>query len=77
MVMARRARQMETVWEYREFDLPDSDLERAFLSWLREGWELVGIHPKGKGQRKPLPVAIMRRELVDPLTLPRMAGRLG
>jgi len=51
-------------WEYAEFDIPDKDLERAFLGWLREGWELVGVHPKGKGQRKPLPVAIMRRELV-------------
>jgi hypothetical protein len=51
-------------WEYREFDIPDQDRDRVFLGWLREGWELVGVHPKGKGQRKPLPVAIMRRELV-------------
>jgi hypothetical protein len=55
-----------TDWEYAEFDIPDEDCERVFLNWLREGWELVGVHPKGKGQRKPLPVAIMRRELVAP-----------
>jgi len=54
-----------TAWEYTEFELagiPNEDRARVFLGWLREGWELVGVHPKGKGQRKPLPVAIMRRE---------------
>lgn len=58
-------------WEYREFDIPDEDRDRTFLGWLREGWELVGVHPKGKGQRKPLPVAIMRRELVQPAPIAR------
>ena len=53
-------------WEYREFDMPTEDRDRVFLGWLREGWELVGVHPKGKGQRKPLPVAIVRRELFPP-----------
>ncbi len=53
-------------WEYREFDMPTEDQDRVFLGWLREGWELVGVHPKGKGQRKPLPVAIVRREVVAP-----------
>ena len=54
-------------WEYREFDIPGEDRDVVFLNWLREGWELVGVHPKGKGQRKPLPVAIMRREVVEPV----------
>jgi hypothetical protein len=52
-------------WEYTEFELftvPMEDRDKLFLGWLREGWELVGVHPKGKGQRKPLPVAILRRE---------------
>ena len=56
----------EANWEYREFDMPTEDKDRVFLGWLREGWELVGVHPKGKGQRKPMPVAIVRRELVAP-----------
>lgn len=51
-------------WEYREFDMPTEDSDRVFLDWLREGWEMVGVHSKGKGQRKPLPVAILRRELL-------------
>ena len=52
-------------WEYTEFELftvPMEERDKLFLGWLREGWELVGVHPKGKGQRKPLPVAILRRE---------------
>ena len=61
-----------TTWEYREFEMPTEDPERVFLGWLREGWELIGIHPKGKGQRKPLPVAIVRRELLAPPD-PRLA----
>jgi len=51
-------------WEYREFDMPTEDRDRVFLGWLREGWEFIGVHPKGKGQRRPLPVAIVRRELL-------------
>jgi hypothetical protein len=70
--MEKPARLPVLNWEYREFDMPTEDVDRAFLNWLREGWELVGIHPKGKGQRKPLPVAIVRREL-----LPPPAGALG
>jgi len=57
-------------WEYTEFELftvPTEDRDQLFLGWLREGWELVGVHPKGKGQRKPLPVAILRRERLQPL----------
>jgi hypothetical protein len=57
-----RTTQATAVWEYREFDIPEVDREKALLSWMREGWELIGLHPKGKGQRKPIPVAIMRRE---------------
>jgi len=56
-----------TDWEYCEYelwDIPVAERDRVFLNWLREGWELVGVHPKGKGQRKPLPVAILRRELL-------------
>ncbi|MBV9121380.1 MAG: hypothetical protein JOZ39_11790 [Chloroflexi bacterium] len=52
-------------WEYTEYELfaiPAEDRDMVFLNWLREGWELVGVHHKGKGQRKPLPVAILRRE---------------
>lgn len=52
-------------WEYRECDIAGigaEDRDRVFLGWLREGWEFVGVHSKGKGQRKPLPVAILRRE---------------
>ena len=52
-------------WEYTEFELfavPMEERDKLFLGWLRDGWELVGVHPKGKGQRKPLPVAILRRE---------------
>ncbi|HVA24089.1 MAG TPA: hypothetical protein VMW62_06810 [Chloroflexota bacterium] len=63
-------------WEYREFDIPTEDRERVFLGWLREGWELIGIHPKGKGQRKALPVAIVRRELA-PLPDPALLQRAG
>jgi len=58
-------------WEYIEFDMPTEDQDRVFLGWIREGWELVGVHPKGKGQRKPLPVAIMRREIELPVRFPQ------
>ena len=61
-----RAPQTWATWEYREFDMPTENEDRVFLDWLREGWEVVGVHPKGKGQRKPMPVAIVRREL-EPL----------
>jgi hypothetical protein len=65
--MKRVAALPTAAWEYCEFELfgiPDQDRDRVFLGWVREGWELVGVHAKGKGQRKPLPVAIMRRELM-------------
>jgi len=69
--MRRLAPLPVTSWEYREyelFDISEQDRDRLFLGWLREGWELVGVHPKGKGQRKPLPVAILRRELLESAT---------
>jgi hypothetical protein len=53
-------------WEYREFEVPAEDRDRVFLDWVREGWELIGFHSKGKRHRKPLPVAILRRELAAP-----------
>jgi hypothetical protein len=68
--MERRDNWMLPDWEYAEFDMPTEDQDRVFLGWLREGWELVGVHPKGKGQRKPMPVAIVRREMAQP----RMRG---
>ncbi len=64
---------MNTHWEYKEFEMPTEDRDRVFLSWLREGGELVGVHSKGKGQRKPLPVAIVRRERPAPPDLRRPA----
>lgn len=51
-----------TVSEYAEFEIPPIGADIALLNWMREGWDLVGVHNKGKGQRKPAPVAIMRRD---------------
>lgn len=51
-----------TVPEYAEFEIPAVGGDIELLNWMRAGWDLVGVHNKGKGQRKPLPVAIMRRE---------------
>lgn len=68
IAMMKRLSALPTAaWEYCEFELfgiPDQERDRVFLGWVRDGWELVGVHAKGKGQRKPLPVAIMRRELM-------------
>ena len=64
----QKTNRAQTAWEYTEFELfmiPTEDRDKVFLGWLREGWELVGVHPKGKGQRKPLPVAILRRERAE------------
>ena len=62
-------------WDYREFELPAHNAEYAFLDWVREGWELIGIHPKGKGLRKPLPMALMRREHAWPSVQPLPAAQ--
>jgi len=65
-------------WEYCEFELPHQNADYAFLDWVREGWELIGIHKKGKGLRKPLPMALMRRALtVAACYLPTSTGHDG
>jgi|GEM_PF-3586658 hypothetical protein len=62
--MARRLRSATpaVAWEYQEFRIPEDDHVPAFLGWLREGWEFVGIHLKTNTVQREVPVAIMRRE---------------
>lgn len=47
-------------WEYETFPIPETGGDRAFLGWVRDGWELVGIHRQA--WPRPPVVAILRRE---------------
>ena len=48
-------------WEYRECDVVlEIKPERQLMHWLRDGWELVGLHRKNR-RGKHVVVAILRR----------------
>ena len=62
--MRKRRTPLETgprTWEYETFPIPETGGDRAFLGWVRQGWELVGIH-RQSWPRRPV-VAILRREV--------------
>ena len=53
-------------WEYRECDVVlEIKPERQLMPWLRDGWELVGLHRKNR-RGKQVVVAILRRNADTP-----------
>ncbi|HLG74098.1 MAG TPA: hypothetical protein VK009_27070 [Chloroflexota bacterium] len=56
-------------WEYRECDvLLEVQPERQLMHWLRDGWELVGLHRKNR-RGKQVVVAILRRNAESPASM--------
>ena len=48
-------------WEYREVGVAVEKMDRPVNDWLRDGWELVGLHRKHTRNNVRV-VAILRRE---------------
>jgi hypothetical protein len=48
-------------WEYREVGVAVERMDRPVNDWLRDGWELVGLHRKHTRNNVRV-VAILRRE---------------
>jgi len=57
-----------TVWEYCERSVPDIS-SRTLASVVDGGWEVIGYHHKGRGQRTTL-VVILRRAIPPDATEP-------
>ena len=51
-------------WEYREVGVAEEKHDRPVNEWLRDGWELVGLHRKHTRNNIRV-VAILRRESVE------------
>lgn len=51
-------------WEYREVGVAEERMDRPVNDWLRDGWELVGLHHKHTRNNVKV-VAILRRQSLE------------
>lgn len=51
-------------WEYREVGVATDRADRPVNEWLRDGWELVGLHRKHTRNNIRV-VAILRRQSLE------------
>jgi hypothetical protein len=57
-------RETQLTWEYREVGVAVERTDRPVNEWLRDGWELVGLHRKHTRNNVRV-VAILRRQAVE------------